>query len=167
MLFNIFLKQNRSNANPLVEERRVFKIKTWLENLLMVSRLTQASHLGNAQKDKDFLIVLLQKFEINMVFILSNYKRCQTVLKLKKKVQESAAESCTSILFLKNFVILKTMKLKSSTIINTLLGLSIYISKYKGEADKKFKYTKHDKFAKKALIFGNLQLWQKVSTSYL
>ena len=84
----------------------------------------QASHLGSALK-VTFLIVLLQKFEINMVFILSNHKRCQTILKLKKKVQEPAAESCTTILFLKISVLLKMIKLTKSKIINKFLVLLI------------------------------------------
>ena len=32
-------------------------------------------------------------------------------------------------------------------------GAVYYIAKYRGKADKKFKYTKHDKFVKKALIW--------------
>ena len=52
----------------------------------MVSRLTQTSHLGNAQKNTDFFIVLLEKFETNVVFILLNQKRCHTDLKLTKEV---------------------------------------------------------------------------------
>ena len=84
----------------------------------MISRLTQPIHLGNAQKNTGFLIALLQKF----VFILSNHKKCQTVLKLKKKVQELAADCCTTILFL-NISVLLTLKLTPSKIINKFLGL--------------------------------------------
>ena len=52
------------------------------------------------------------------------------------------------------------MILISSTFIIKFLGLLCfpgsgvyYISKYRGEADKKFKHTKHNKFGKKALIW--------------
>ena len=65
--------------------------------------------------------------ETNMVFILSKHKKCTTVLKLKKKVQEPAAKSGTTILFLKISVLLKTMKLISSTIINKFLVLFIIL----------------------------------------
>ena len=36
-----------------------------------------------------------------------------------------------------------------------------YISKYRGEADKKFKCTKHGEFAKKPCLASYIQLWQK------
>ena len=55
------------------------------------------------------------------------HKKCPTVLKLNKKVQEPAAESCKTILFLKISVLLKTMKLISSTIINKFLVLFILL----------------------------------------
>ena len=84
-------------------------------------------NLKLAQKYMDFLIVLLQKLETNMVFILSKHKKCPTVLKLNKKVQEPAAESCMTILFLKISVLLKTKKLISSTIINKFLVLFIIL----------------------------------------
>ena len=87
--------------------------KNWLENLLMVSRLTQTSYLGNAHKNMDFLVALLQKFKISLFFITSNHKRCQTMLKFKETIS----------------VLLKTMKLKSITTINKFLGLSIIFQK--------------------------------------
>ena len=55
-------------------KKKVFKIKNWLENLLMVSRSTQASNFRNVQKDADFLTVLLEKFEINELYSLKLQK---------------------------------------------------------------------------------------------
>ena len=54
-----------------------------------------------------------------------SYNSIAKELQLKKKVQEPAAESCSIILFLKVSVLLKTMKLTLSTIINKFLGLCI------------------------------------------
>ena len=45
------------------------EIKNWLKNLLMVSRLTLASHDGNAQKDKNFLSFFRQEIEIKKALI--------------------------------------------------------------------------------------------------
>ena len=57
----------------------------------------------------------------------SKHKKYPTVLKLNKKVQEPAAESCMTILFLEISVLLKVMKLISSTIINKFLVLFIIL----------------------------------------
>ena len=54
-----------------------------------------------------------------------SYNSIAKELLLKKKVQEPAAESFTTILLLKISVFLKTIKLPSSTIINKFLELSI------------------------------------------
>ena len=58
------------------------------------------------------------------------------------------------------------MKLMSSTIIKKP-GVVYYIAKYRGKADKKFKYTKHDKFAKKALIWQAICSCGKKSAPYI
>ena len=58
------------------------------------------------------------------------------------------------------------MKLILSTIINKFLVLFIIIAKYRGKADKKFKYTKDDKFAKKALIWQAICSCGKKSAPY-
>ena len=42
-----------------------------------------------------------------------------------------------------------------------------YITKYRGKTDKKFKYTKHDKFAKKALIWQAICSCGKKSAPYI
>ena len=54
-----------------------------------------------------------------------SYNSITKELQLKKKVQEPAVKSCTTILFLEISVFLKTMKVTSSTIINKFQGLSI------------------------------------------
>ena len=90
------------------------------------------------KKDVCFLIKIKMIFQNdkrkrclrkNYAQYLENPNRCYysiaKELQLKKKVQEPAAESCTTILFLKISVLLKTMKLTLSTIIIKLLGLSI------------------------------------------
>ena len=46
-------------------------------------------------------------------------------------------------------------------------GAVYYIAKYRGKADKKFKYTKHDKFAKKALIWQAICSCGKKSAPYI
>ena len=45
-------------------------------------------------------------------------------------------------------------------------GAVYYIAEYRGKADKKFKYTKHDKFAKKALIWQAICSCGKKSAPY-
>ena len=42
-----------------------------------------------------------------------------------------------------------------------------YIAKYRGKVDKKFRYTKHDKFAKKALIWQAICSCSKKSAPYI
>ena len=46
-------------------------------------------------------------------------------------------------------------------------GAVYYIAKYRGKADKKFKYTKHDKFVKKALIWQAICSCGKKSAPYI
>ena len=46
-------------------------------------------------------------------------------------------------------------------------GAVYYIAKYRGKADKKFKYIKHDKFAKKALIWQAICSCGKKSAPYI
>ena len=151
----------------MAEERGVFKIKNWLENLLMVSRLILASHLGNVQKNTDFLFSgfvakVQNKYGLDPFKPQKVPNRSET----QEKVQEPATESYMTILFLKISALSKTMKLTSSAIMNKILGSLYYISKFEEKADKKFKYTKHDKFPKKALICY-LHLCKKFSNLYL
>ena len=79
-----------------------------------------------------------------MVFILSNHKKCPTVLKLNKRVQELAAERCMTILFLKISVIIETDETYIKYDYQQIPGADYYIAKYRGKADKKFKCTTHD-----------------------
>ena len=80
-----------------------------------------------------------------------------------------------TILFLKVSVLLKTIS-KNFYIIDEsyikyghqqIPGAVYYIAKYRGKADKKFKYTKHDKFAKKTLIWQAICSCCKKSAPYI
>ena len=103
-----------------------------------------------------------------MVFILSKHKKCPTVL---YKTQQKSARTCSRKLYdnfiSKNFCIIEGDETYVKNDHQQIPGAVYYIAKYRGKADKKFKYTKHDKFAKKALIWQAICSCGKKSPPYI
>ena len=88
-----------------------------------------------------------------MVFIPSNHNRYQTILKLNKKKKERIfCRKFNNNFISKNFSIIEDDETYIKYNHQKIPDAVYYISKFRGEADKKFKYTRHDKFSKKALI---------------
>ena len=94
------------------------------------------------------------------------YNSTAKELQLKKKMQEPGAESCTTILFLK-ICIFEDDEIYIKDDHQIVPGAVYYISKYRGEADKKFKATKHTKFGKRALIWQAICSCGKKSAPYI
>ena len=101
-----------------------------------------------------------------MVFILSKHKKSQSVLKFNKKVQEPAAESSMTILILKISVLLKTMKLISSTIINKFLVLFIILPNIEEKQIRNLNTQNMTSVLKKALIWQAICSCGKKSAPY-
>ena len=67
----------------------------------------------------------------------------------------------------KNFCIIEDNETSIKNDHQQIPGAVYYIAKYRGKADKKFKYTNHDKFAKKALIWQAICSCGKKSAPYI
>ena len=85
----------------------------------------------------------------------------------QEKVQDPAAESCTTILFQKISALLKTITLTSSTIINKFLGLSIIFPNIEKQIRNLNTQNMISLLKKPLDLASYLQLWQKISTLYV
>ena len=114
-----------------------------------------------------FSLVLLQKLETSMVFILSKHKKVPNRSDTQQKSARSRGRKLYDNFISKNFCIIEDNETYIKYDYQQIPGAVYYIAKYRGKADKKFKYTKHDKFAKKALIWQAICSCGKKSAPYI
>ena len=89
----------------------------------------------------------------------------------RSETQQKSARTCCRKLYdnviSKNFCIIEDDETYIKYDHQQIPGAVYYIAKYRGKADKKFKYTKHDKFAKKTLIWQAICSGGKKSAPYI
>ena len=96
--------------------------------------------------------------------------KAQKVPNRSETQQKSARTRCRKLydnFISKNFCIIEDDKTYIKYDHQQIPGAVYYIAKYRGKADKKFKYTKHDKFAKNALIWQAICSCGKKSAPYI
>ena len=102
-----------------------------------------------------------------MVFILSKHKKCPTSSETQQKSARTRVRKLYDNFISKNLCIIEGDETCIKYDHQQIPGAVYNIAKYREKADKKFKYTKDDKFAKKALIWQSICSCGKKSAPYI